>query len=118
MCNIQYMDYSTPSWKVCNADSAKDFSAIGYYTAKRIQKILGVPVGVIGCNWGCRKIESFIPTWAFNREKSLVDYKNNYETSLLEKSQEDSFRNSRCLFQVKAFPFPTHPKKVFHLGNG
>lgn len=93
MFRFQYMDYSTPSWKVCNADSAKDFSAVGYYTAKRIQRILGVPVGVIGCNWGCRKIESFIPTWAFNRDKSLVEYKSNYETSLLEKSQEEYDRS-------------------------
>jgi len=89
MFRFQYMDYGTPTWKVCTADSAKDFSAVGYYAAKRIQRVLGVPVGVIGCNWGCRKIESFIPPWAFDRENSLVEYKNNYESSLSQKSREE-----------------------------
>jgi len=100
MFRFQYMDYADPSWKVCNADSAKDFSAVGYYAAKKIQKILGVPVGVIGCNWGCRKIESFIPQWAFDREESLIAYRNSYEASLVEKSQEEYDRGYE---EFKAF---------------
>lgn len=93
MFRFQYMDYGIPSWKPCTWDSAKDFSAVGYYAAKRIQRVLGVPVGVIGCNWGCRKIESFIPPWAFEREPSLVEYRSNYEATLLTKSREEYDRD-------------------------
>ncbi len=89
MFRFQYMDYSMPTWKKCTYDTAKDFSAVGYYVAKKLQRTLGVPVGVIGCNWGCRRIESFIPSWAFNREKVLTEYKERYEKSLPEKSQKE-----------------------------
>jgi len=99
MFRFQYMDPSTPTWKACTRDTAKDFSAVGYYAAKRIQRVLGVPVGVIGCNWGCRKIESFIPPWAFPREKSLMDYENSYRASLTEKSPEE-FREGYEAFKV------------------
>ena len=89
MFRFQYMDYSDPTWKKCTYDTAKDFSALGYYVAKKIQKALGVPVGVIGCNWGCRLIESFIPKWAFDRCESLIEYKEKYEKSLTEHTQEE-----------------------------
>ncbi len=89
MFRFQFMDYSAPTWKTCTKDTAKDFSAIGYYVAKKLQRALGVPVGVIGCNWGCRIIESFIPAWAFNRNEYLAEYKEKYENSLSEKTQEE-----------------------------
>ncbi len=89
MFRFQYMDYSDPTWKKCTYDTAKDFSALGYYAAKKIQKALGVPVGVIGCNWGCRIIESFIPAWAFDRTDSLLAYKEKHEKFISEHTQEE-----------------------------
>ncbi len=86
---FQYMDYSAPTWKKCVADTAKDFSAIGYFVAKKLQRALKVPIGVIGCNWGSRPIEPFIPVWAFDRHEGLASYKENYEKSLSEKTQEE-----------------------------
>lgn len=39
-------------WRLCAPDQLERFSAVGYYFAKELQKKYGVPVGVIGCNWG------------------------------------------------------------------
>ena len=44
-------------WKVCNPKTSGGFSAVGYFFGRRIQKELGVPVGLIGSNWGGTRIE-------------------------------------------------------------
>lgn len=99
MFRFQYMDYSMPTWKTCTPDTAKDFSAIGYYVAKKLQKTLGVPVGVIGCNWGCRIIESFIPQECFDEIECLADYKRKHEEVVASKTQEE-FDKTYTDFQI------------------
>ena len=39
------------SWKVCTPETAKDFSAVGYFFARRIRESLSVPVGIILSAW-------------------------------------------------------------------
>jgi sialate O-acetylesterase len=39
-------------WKLATPENAPLFSAIGYLYGRRLHKELGVPVGLIGCNWG------------------------------------------------------------------
>ncbi len=92
MPRFQFMDHSAPKWKGCTPETAKDFSAIGYYVAKKMQKALGVPVGVIGCNWGCRCIESFIPTWAKDRNERVAQYYENHKKVCESRPYEDFLR--------------------------
>ena len=53
-------DGNDTPWQICEEKTALKFSAIGYYVAKELNKALGVAVGIIGCNWGARKLETFI----------------------------------------------------------
>jgi len=39
-------------WELSNAQSAGNFSAVGYYFGKTLHEILGVPVGLINNAWG------------------------------------------------------------------
>ncbi len=48
------------TWEVAGPDTTGNFSAVGYYFAKDIYQLTGVPVGIIGSNWGGTMIEPWI----------------------------------------------------------
>ena len=46
-------DYSRMGfWRPCGPEHLKYFSAVAYYTAKKLYKEMDVPIGIVGCNWG------------------------------------------------------------------
>jgi sialate O-acetylesterase len=47
------------SWTPCSFDSAHDFSAVGLYFGRELQKALGVHVGLIGASWGSTPVQQF-----------------------------------------------------------
>ena len=61
-CSWHFVDMYTcdTPWQKCCEESALNFTAIGHYFAKYINKEIGVPVGIISCNLGGRRIEDFI----------------------------------------------------------
>lgn len=48
----QPMDDVTGAWSVCNPDTVKDFSAVGYFFARDVHKTRRVPVALIQSAWG------------------------------------------------------------------
>ncbi len=56
----------------------KDFTATGYYFGKELRKKLGVPVGLLNCNWGGTMVEPWIPMSKFQKSENLKKY---YETA-------------------------------------
>jgi sialate O-acetylesterase len=40
------------SWQVCSKESVPNFSAVGYYFGRDLQKALHVPVGIVHTSWG------------------------------------------------------------------
>lgn len=55
------MDGSDSDWKLPDRESVACFSAIGYQFAALLSKSLNMPVGIIDCNWGGTRIQSWIP---------------------------------------------------------
>lgn len=56
-------------WKVCDSNSLKAFSAVGYFFGKKLQQDLNVPVGLINASWGGTPAETWTPSESiFNNE--------------------------------------------------
>jgi sialate O-acetylesterase len=51
---------SKGSWAACSPQTARYFSAIGYFFGRKIHKDLNVPIGLINSSWGGTVIESWI----------------------------------------------------------
>jgi sialate O-acetylesterase len=49
-------------WKVCDSNSLKPFSAVGYYFGKKLQHDLNVPIGLINSSWGGTPAETWTPS--------------------------------------------------------
>ena len=58
-------------WQVCAPKSASGFSAVGYFFGRRLLEDLGVPVGLIGSNWGGTRIEPWVPLEGFESVQEL-----------------------------------------------
>ena len=59
------------SWQVCSPKTSGGFSAVGYYFGRRLQKELGVPVGLVGSNWGGTRIEPWTTLAGFESVPEL-----------------------------------------------
>ena len=58
-------------WKVCDSNSLKSFSAVGYFFGKKINKDLNVPVGLINASWGGTPAEVWTPESIFDNDDEL-----------------------------------------------
>ena len=65
------------SWFETTPENAGEFSAVGYYFAKRLQGELDVPVGIIRTAWGGKPSQAFTTLEKLSTKpegKELVDY--------------------------------------------
>lgn len=49
------------SWTIPGPDTAAEYSALGWFFAKRLNDVLDVPVGIVRCAYGGAKVESWTP---------------------------------------------------------
>jgi len=58
-------------WVSCSPGTVGDFSAIGYYFARRLHKELDVPIGVLQSFWGGSRIEAWTSRKSLEAEPAL-----------------------------------------------
>jgi sialate O-acetylesterase len=58
-------------WEVCSPATVGDFSAVGYYFGRELQKELGVPVGLIDSTWGGTIAEAWAEQGALEKESDF-----------------------------------------------
>ncbi len=68
-----------PGWQECDEKSAEMFSAIGYFVALQLYKNTGIPIGVISCNMGASRVDSWTAPEIVNTDEyqSLFPVKGN-----------------------------------------
>lgn len=54
-------DNNEGNWSICDSNTIKNFSAVGYYFGKHLNEDLDVPIGLIGSNWGGTPAEAWTP---------------------------------------------------------
>jgi sialate O-acetylesterase len=54
-------DHLTGEWAGCTPETMRSFSAVAYFFARKLQKELGVPVGLINSSWGGTPAEAWMP---------------------------------------------------------
>lgn len=58
-------------WEVCTPDTMRDFSAIAYFFARKLQSELGIPIGLIDASWGASSAEVWTPARVFEEHSDL-----------------------------------------------
>ncbi|REK18611.1 MAG: sialate O-acetylesterase [Planctomycetota bacterium] len=53
------------AWTVCSPDTVSNYTAVGYYFARRLHLDLNVPIGLINTSWGGTRIEPWITVGGF-----------------------------------------------------
>lgn len=70
-------DDTAGEWKACTPASVPGFSGVGYHFGQNLHAELGVPIGLIGSNWGGTEIEPWTAKVGLEQVESLkADAKN------------------------------------------
>jgi len=69
-------------WVESGPDTVGGFSAVAYHFGQKLQKELGVPVGLIHTSWGGTPAEAWTSLEALDAEPSLKHYVNSYRNAV------------------------------------
>jgi sialate O-acetylesterase len=58
-------------WKICDSNSLKAFSAVGYFFGKKLNTDLNVPIGLINASWGGTPAETWTPEETIRNNSTL-----------------------------------------------
>lgn len=61
------------AWTLCDSLNASEFSAVGYYFAKKLATSLDIPIGVINLSIGGAPIETFISKALLKKDKRFKE---------------------------------------------
>lgn len=56
----------TGAWTLCSPNTVGDYTAVGYFFARRLHRDLSVPIGLLNSNWGGTPVEAWLPPEVMN----------------------------------------------------
>ncbi|MDR0641828.1 MAG: sialate O-acetylesterase [Treponema sp.] len=97
-------------WRTFSPENAPWFSAVGAYFAGDLRKALGVPVGIVGCNWGGSSASCWMPEEALASTPRLRRYLEDYRRSLESLNLETYAQDYRKSLEP---PFPPEFQETY-----
>ena len=64
-------DITGGSWQKADSTTTPDFTAVGYFFARKLFKELNVPIGLINTSWGGSMVETWISKEAFEKTEEF-----------------------------------------------
>lgn len=71
-------------WFPTTPAAAETFPAVAYYFAQELRKTLGVPVGILSCNWGGTTASTWLDARYLRDDAALSVYLSDYEVATRE----------------------------------
>jgi len=91
-------------WRASNADSAKSFSAVGFFFGRYIHEILGIPVGLIDNSWGGSAAEAWVRRGTLEKDprfKPLMENTAKREAELQSENANAAFEKATAAWQAQ-----------------
>lgn len=102
-------------WMVSDPETAGSFSAIGFAFGSRVQRALGIPIGIIDNARGGASIESLVPAHKFDDDPVAAAYMAHLQTRIdafdAEAEVERQWQNALNRAKSKGVPEEKWPKK-------
>ncbi|NQZ56337.1 MAG: 9-O-acetylesterase [Lentisphaeraceae bacterium] len=99
-------------WQKLVRSEVSSFTATGYFFARELRQKLGVPVGLLNCNWGGTRVEPWIPMSAFNSNPKLKEYYNKNIMALKNKMATYDSATEKVIFEKKIITWKEARKKA------
>ncbi|MDP5121477.1 MAG: sialate O-acetylesterase [Spirosomaceae bacterium] len=81
-------DLNGGEWEVATPKTAAEFTAVGYFFARHLQKELDVPIGLLNSSWGGSQVESWISNAAIKSSEVLGYYAETMPRNWAEDAQQ------------------------------
>lgn len=115
-------------WKASNPETARTFSAVGFFYGRYLHEVLGVPVGLINNAWGGSAAEAWVRRETIEKDprfKRLVDGWKQQEAQLGSAEAKASYEKALEIWKTKAAeakaagkPAPPAPRSPEQLLGG
>lgn len=94
------------TWVITDPNTIQDFSAVGYFFAKKLYQELGVPIGIINASWGGTCVE----TWTSTEALSLSDAFSATISAIPEMKLEDliQIQKQQSIAHIESLQGPLH----------
>lgn len=70
-----------PKWQECDSETVKNFTAVGYFFGRDLQKALDVPIGLIHTSWGGTLAEAWTTRSALKNNSELKGMIEQYDAN-------------------------------------
>lgn len=88
-------------WKICNAQTAAETSAVAYHFAKVLHQRLGIPVGIIVQAYAGTPIEGWMPWEIQQQDLRTIEYKNSLDSNAQRRMDQRGETGEKALAQFR-----------------